>query len=76
MAGAGNLLNFNVQDYDDRALFESRTEHVLKRGNKTCLHLDLAQMGLGGDDSWSPRVHKEYVLANRVYKYGFTLQGE
>lgn len=76
VVGAGNLLNFNVQDYDDRALFESRTEHVLKRGDKTCLHLDLAQMGLGGDDSWSPRVHKEYVLANRVYKYGFTLQGE
>lgn len=76
VSGDGNLLDFNVQDYDDQELFDSREKHELKRGVKTCLHLDLAQMGLGGDDSWSPRVHKEYVLANKVYKYGFTLKGE
>ncbi len=76
VSGAGNLLNFNVQDYADRDLYDSRTTHLLERGGKTFLHLDMAQMGLGGDDSWSPRVHKEFVLANKVYRYGFTLKGE
>ena len=76
VSGAGNLLNFNVQDYADRDLSDSRTTHLLERGGKTFLHLDMAQMGLGGDDSWSPRVHKEFVLANKVYRYGFTLKGE
>lgn len=75
-SGAGNLLNFNVQNYADRALSDSRTTHVLHRGDKTYLHLDLMQMGLGGDDGWSPRVHKEFVLSNTIYKFGFTLRGE
>lgn len=76
VSGAGNKLDFNVQDYADRDLYDSRTTHSLRRGGKTFLHLDMAQMGLGGDDSWSPRVHKEFVLGNKVYRYGFTLKGE
>jgi len=30
-------------------------------------------MGLGGDDSWSPKVHKEFLLKNKVYQYSFSL---
>ena len=26
------------------------------------LHVDAETLGLGGDDSWSPRVHAEYVV--------------
>ena len=26
------------------------------------MHVDGAMMGLGGDDSWSPRVHKEFLV--------------
>jgi hypothetical protein len=29
---------------------------------KVHLHLDPWMMGLGGDDSWSPRVHAEYLI--------------
>jgi len=65
------VLNFNVQDYSDSALNESKTTHRLTRGDKTYLHIDYAQMGLGGDDSWSPRVHREYILDNKEYKYAF-----
>ena len=39
------------------------------------LSLDLAQMGLGGDDSWSPRVHPEYLLTAGEYQFAFTLSG-
>jgi hypothetical protein len=29
---------------------------------RTWVHLDGSMMGLGGDDSWSPRVHDAYLL--------------
>jgi polyhydroxybutyrate depolymerase len=32
-------------------------------------------MGLGGDDSWSPRVHPEYQLTSTDYRFAFRLQG-
>lgn len=70
------FINFNVQDYSQEALNTSRTTHELKRGDKTYLHIDYKQMGVGGDDSWSPRVHKEFILNYPVYKYSFSLQGK
>lgn len=66
--------NFNIQNYSDEALNESKTTHTLKRGDKTWLHIDYKQMGLGGDDSWSPRVHKEFLLNNPVYVYSFRIE--
>lgn len=69
---SGNpIINFNVQDYSDKALYESKNSHALKRGDKTFLHIDYQQMGLGGEDSWNPRVHKEFVLDNSSYSYSF-----
>jgi beta-galactosidase len=40
----------------------------------TGLHIDHRQMGVGGDDSWSPRVHPEYRLTLPAYEYSFTIQ--
>lgn len=69
-----SLLNFNVQDYSQNALNESKTTHFLKRGENTWVHIDIQQMGLGGDDSWTPRVHKEYQLTGKEYKFSYTLK--
>lgn len=69
-----DFLNFNIQDYSDEALNLSKTTHQLHRGDKTWLHIDYKQMGLGGDDSWSPRVHREYLLNNKIYQYSFTIK--
>ena len=71
--GGLDLFDFNVQNYSDTALNESKTTHELKRGDGTWLHIDYKQMGLGGDDSWSPRVHKEYLLRNHTYQYRFVM---
>jgi beta-galactosidase len=70
----GNLLNVNVQDYSQEELNKAKTSHVLNRGNNTRVHVDYRQMGLGGDDSWSPRVHPEYQLKAKSYTFGFTLK--
>lgn len=68
------LFNFNIQNYSDKDLNRSKKEHTLIRGEKNWLHIDYKQMGLGGDDSWSPRVHKEFLLKNKVYRYTYALK--
>ena len=73
----GSLLNINVRDYSDAALLRAKqpdTQEVT-RGNVTVVNVDMAQMGLGGDDSWTPRVHPEYLLpATKSYTYSFRLR--
>jgi len=46
---------------------------VTKRFNVT-LAVDLAQRGLGGDDSWSLLPHEPYRLTGKSYKYGFVIK--
>jgi len=68
------LFDFNIQDYSAKSLNESKLSHQLKRGENTYLNIDYKQMGLGGDDGWSPRTHKEFLLKNKVYRYTFTME--
>ena len=68
------LLNVNVQDYSLQALNESKLSHHLKRGDNIYLDIDFKQMGVGGDDSWSPRVHPEYLLNGMKYEYSFRIK--
>jgi len=67
-------INFTIHDYSPESLNRSKTTHDLIRGDKTYLNIDCQQMGLGGDDSWSPRVHKEFLLDKKTYKYTFYLE--
>jgi beta-galactosidase len=39
------------------------------------LNLDWHQMGVGGDDSWGARTHREFTLpGNKPYAYRFCLR--
>jgi beta-galactosidase len=40
----------------------------------TTLHIDLGQMGVGGDDSWGKRTLMTYSFTEKSYSYGFTLR--
>lgn len=67
--------NFNVHDYTDKDLLAAkRRAAVLNCGTSTVVNIDLTQMGLGGDDSWSPRVHDAYLLPARTYTYTYRLR--
>lgn len=67
------LLSVNVHDFSDAALLKAKgTQRIVKDGN-IHVSVDLHQMGLGGDDSWSPRVHQEFQLKEKKYEYSFTL---
>ncbi len=71
------LLNINARDYTDAALLRAKNPKTqeIERGTGTVLNIDWQQMGLGGDDSWTPRTHPEYLLpATKPYTYRFRLR--
>ncbi|MBN1995928.1 DUF4981 domain-containing protein [candidate division KSB1 bacterium] len=37
-------------------------------------HIDLKQMGVGGDNSWGAKPHDEYMIFPGIYKFNFTIQ--
>lgn len=52
----------------------SRHPHEIIRRDETCLTLDLAQTGVGGDDSWGARTHPRYTVSPRAYTYAFVME--
>jgi beta-galactosidase len=67
------VLEFSAHPYwpEDLTLESRGAKHppeALRRAF-TCLTLDAAQMGVGGDDSWGARVHPEYTLPAKAYAY-------
>jgi beta-galactosidase len=38
------------------------------------LNVDLAQMGVGGDDSWGAQIHPQYRLLEKRYEYSFRIR--
>jgi len=43
--------------------------YEIEKSQKTCLTVDLAQMGVGGDDSWGAPVHREYTVPPGPYSF-------
>ena len=73
------LINFNIQNYSTKALSDSKPSGAIPsdnpiRGDKTWLHIDFKQSGMGGDNSWQPRTHREFLLDNKEYYYSFTIE--
>jgi beta-galactosidase len=71
---AEKTLDFTAHDYTDAALLAAKKSQVIEKDGRVTLSLDLAQMGLGGDDSWSPRVHPEYQLTETRYNFAFRIE--
>lgn len=46
----------------------------LKERDLVALEIDCVQQGLGGDDSWWQKPHKEYRLNEKTYRYSFVLE--
>lgn len=44
--------------------------------NNVYLNIDLAQRGLGGDNSWGAAPHASYLLRGKHYEYGFVIEPE
>jgi beta-galactosidase len=69
-----SALNNRPEDFDPG--MTKKQQHptdVAKRFNIT-LAVDLAQRGLGGDNSWGQLPHQPYRLLEHTYKYAFILK--
>ena len=64
-----NNLNVSAHLYELAAFDQANRTYEVKNTNQVTLNLDYAQAGLGGDDSWSPATHPEYVLDSSAYAY-------
>jgi beta-galactosidase len=58
---------------DNPAQYNRHTDDVVPR-NLISLNIDLAQMGVGGDDSWGAWVHPQYRLDAKSYSYSFRMK--
>lgn len=69
-----SLLNASAHHYSLKALTKASHPFDLKDENYITLNIDLQQMGLGGDDSWNPRTHQEYLLSDNEYRYTYRIK--
>ena len=69
-------LNFSVLKYSVNNIETSKHTSDLIKRNEFTVHIDLIQMGVGGDNTWSHRAepHQEYLIRPGVYKYSFSLK--
>jgi len=63
------LMNVSVHTYSLQNLTDAKHTHEVKDSGRITWNLDHLVMGLGGDDSWNPRTHKEYLIHPGDYKY-------
>ena len=68
---------FNVWPYPQSALEGPSHQWKVKEADELTINVDAAQMGVGGDDSWSIRgsPHDKYKLGAGTYRLSFTVKG-
>ncbi|ACJ76016.1 beta-galactosidase [Thermosipho africanus TCF52B] len=71
--GYKNYVNFSVWPFSMEDLEKAEHINELKKRDFYTLNIDLAQMGVGGDDSWGALPHKEYILWPKEYSYRFII---
>ncbi|MEI6899540.1 MAG: glycoside hydrolase family 2 TIM barrel-domain containing protein, partial [Bacteroidota bacterium] len=62
--------------FDDMAGYTHGGKHPsdLEKRDFTDLNIDFGQMGVGGDDSWGARTHKEYTFKPGHYEWSFRMR--
>jgi beta-galactosidase len=69
-----SALNYTRTELDRYEWSKQRHPHELKQAEFVDLHIDLAQMGVGGDDSWGAQTHPQYTLPARKYEFEFSIK--
>jgi beta-galactosidase len=63
-----------AEDFDEGTTKKNRHTSDIAKRRFVCLHVDLAQRGVGGDNSWGAQPHDEFRLLGKRYAYGFVLR--
>jgi beta-galactosidase len=69
-----SALPYRTEDLDPGLSKKQQHPTDLKAHQQTWLHLDLAQRGVGGDNSWGALPHDQYRLLAKQYSYSYTLR--
>jgi len=65
--------HFSVSRFSQQQLTDAKHTDELIDQQRIHVAIDHQHMGVGGDDSWSPSVHPEYLLTEKAYHYQLTL---
>ncbi len=74
LAAGNRLLNVSAHNYSLQNLTLAKHQYDIKESDQITLNLDHLVMGLGGDDSWNPRTHKEFLIPAKSYCFGIRLK--
>ncbi|MCW8332293.1 beta-galactosidase [Vibrio paucivorans] len=66
--------HFSVSEYSQQNLAQAKHTNELTKSDTLFVRIDGFHMGVGGDDSWTPSVHKAYQLTQNRYRYQVCLQ--
>lgn len=61
--------HFSISRYSQQQLTCVTHQHLLREEAGCWLNLDAFHMGVGGDDSWSPSVHAEFIFSQPRIAY-------
>lgn len=64
---------FSASNFDMETLEACLHTNELRHASHVNVHLDTFHMGLGGDDSWSPSVHGEFLSNARRWDFSCTV---
>ena len=69
-----SALNISTEALDPGLTKKQQHPTDLKYEKDITLHIDLAQRGLGGDNSWGAYPHHKYRLLGNTYSYSYVLK--
>ncbi|KIQ25459.1 beta-galactosidase [Flavobacterium sp. MEB061] len=69
-----SALNNYPSDFDGGMTKKNLHSSDITPRNEVVVCVDLAQRGLGGDNSWGEYPHEQYLLKNNEYSYGFIIK--
>lgn len=73
---AGNCINVSALAYTPSEIEEARHDFELPPVTKTVLRVNLAQMGIGGDDTWGAPTLEDYLIKGEGnLKFSFVIKG-
>ena len=68
-----STLNVSTESLDPGTTKMQRHTTDVKPQDAVFVHVDLAQRGVGGDNSWGALPHEQYLLTAPKYSYSYTL---
>jgi len=69
-----SALNNYPEDFDPGLTKKYRHTNDINPRNEVVVCVDMAQRGVGGDNSWGALPHEQYQLKNKEYSYGFVIK--